>query len=182
MAPPDKQRPELATPASGDSCRSAKCNDILNSHPNPRRQVPDWRLHRRGGFESVTEKHRLAVELSDYAEPVEVLHIGDHDPSGAHLFLAMAEDVQAFMHWPVTFTRLAVIPEPIKALALPTAPAKSTDRRALDGETCQAEAIPPDVLSAIVLDAIESRLDRSAYDNVLERELAARQELAEPLR
>jgi hypothetical protein len=43
-----------------------------------------------GGFESVTEKRALALDLSQYAEPVEVLHIGDHDPSGAHLFLALA--------------------------------------------------------------------------------------------
>ena len=26
----------------------------------------------------------------------EVLHIGDHDPSGVHVFSSMAEDVQAF--------------------------------------------------------------------------------------
>jgi superfamily II DNA or RNA helicase len=49
-----------------------------------------------GGFESVTDKHRLAVDLADDGRPTEVLHIGDHDPSGAHLFLALAEDVQAF--------------------------------------------------------------------------------------
>jgi hypothetical protein len=135
-----------------------------------------------GGFESVTEKHKLAVELSDYAEPVEVLHIGDHDPSGAHLFLAMAEDVQAFADWPITFTRLAVIPEQIEELALPTAPAKATDRRAFEGETCQAEAIPPDVLAAIVLDAIQSRLDQSAFDEVIERELAMQLDLDGRLR
>ena len=64
-----------------------------------------------GGFESVTEKHELALDLSGYGEPVEVLHIGDHDPSGAHLFLALAEDVEAFglrYGLEVTFTRLAV--------------------------------------------------------------------------
>jgi hypothetical protein len=50
-----------------------------------------------GGFESVTEKHRLAEDLTaEDCRPAEVLHIGDHDPSGAHLFLALAEDVQAF--------------------------------------------------------------------------------------
>ena len=49
-----------------------------------------------GGFESVTEKHRLAVDMADDGRPTEVLHIGDHDPSGAHLFVALAEDVQAF--------------------------------------------------------------------------------------
>ena len=97
------------------------------------------------------ERHREASlrarALTSYGEPVEVLHIGDHDPSGAHLFLALAEDVKAFA-WrydlDVTFTRLAVTPDQIEALALPTAPPKATDNRAFEGETCQAEAIPPD--------------------------------------
>jgi hypothetical protein len=35
-----------------------------------------------GGFESVTEKYRLAKELAERDRPTEVLHIGDHDPSG----------------------------------------------------------------------------------------------------
>jgi hypothetical protein len=49
-----------------------------------------------GGFESVTEKHGFAEELSYDDRPSEVLHIGDHDPSGAHLFLALKEDIEAF--------------------------------------------------------------------------------------
>jgi hypothetical protein len=137
-----------------------------------------------GGFESVTEKHRLAVELSNHSEPVEVLHVGDHDPSGTHLFLALAEDVEAFgdgYGLAITFTRLAVTPEQITALALPTAPAKESDDRAFEGATCQAEAIAPDVLAGILQDAIDERLDRGAYDEVLARELEIKAELVQKL-
>ena len=133
-----------------------------------------------GGFESVTEKHQLALELSEYGAPVEVLHIGDHDPSGAHLFLSLAEDVKAFGHFyglEVTFTRLAVTPAQIVELALPTAPAKRTDTRAFDGATCQVEAIAPDELANLVRDAVAIRLDEDAYDEVIERELGIREEL-----
>ena len=133
-----------------------------------------------GGFESVTEKHALALDLSEYSEPVEVLHIGEHDPSGAHLFLALAEDVEAFGEeylLDVTFTRLAVTPEQIEELALPTAPPKATDKRAFRGVTCQAEAIAPDELAAIVGSAIRVRLDDEAFNAVLERELAIRDDL-----
>ncbi len=49
-----------------------------------------------GGFDSVTEKHAFAVEIANDGRPTEVLHIGDHDPSGAHMFIALAEDVEAF--------------------------------------------------------------------------------------
>ena len=58
-----------------------------------------------------------------------VLRIGDHDPSGAHLFIALAEDVSAFaetlMSIPVEFTRLAVVPSQIEEMGLSasTAPA-----------------------------------------------------------
>lgn len=48
-----------------------------------------------GGFDSLTAKHDLAQELG-LAECAEVLHIGDHDPSGVHRLLGLSEvtDVQ----------------------------------------------------------------------------------------
>ena len=115
-----------------------------------------------GGFDSVTAKQALARDLANHPR-AEVMHVGDHDPSGWHLFASLAEDVTAFVealggNSPV-FSRLAVIPEQAQELNLPTAPAKVTDRRAFDGETVQAEAIPPDVLSEIVREAITSRQD-----------------------
>jgi hypothetical protein len=138
-----------------------------------------------GGFESVTEKHGFAAEIAADPRSLEVLHIGDHDPSGAHLFLALSEDVKAFavdLGGAVTFTRLAVTPEQVSALRLPTAPAKPTDDRAFVGATCQAEAIAPDVLADIVCNAIEGRIDRAAYERVLKRERKVQRELARRLR
>jgi hypothetical protein len=49
-----------------------------------------------GGFESTTERYNFAAQLVDQSRPTEVLDIGDHDPSGAHKYLAFAEDVEAF--------------------------------------------------------------------------------------
>jgi hypothetical protein len=63
-----------------------------------------------GGFDSTTERHRFAAGLADHDRATEVLDIGDHDASGAHKFLAMMEDIQAFtreLGGEVTFTRLA---------------------------------------------------------------------------
>jgi hypothetical protein len=76
------------------------------------------------------------------------------------------------------FTRLAVTPEQITELALPTAPPKATDRRSFEGEvTTQVEAIPPDVLVEIISDAIATRLDKGAYDAVLAKEKRAKAQL-----
>jgi hypothetical protein len=116
----------------------------------------------------------LAQTLSEFPG-AEVLHIGDHDPSGIHVFSSMAEDVQAFgagldaFILPV-FTRLAVAPEQILELSLPTAPAKETDRRSFEGETTQVEAMPPDILVEIVRESITSRIDADAYESVLAEE------------
>jgi hypothetical protein len=137
-----------------------------------------------GGFDSTTAKYDLAQTLAAF-QSSEILHIGDHDPSGIHVFSSMAEDVRAFAaslgHAIPQFTRLAVTPEQIIELSLPTAPAKETDRRSFEGETTQVEAIPPDVLEAIIRSAITSRIDRTAYDAVLAAEERTKAQLRRTL-
>jgi hypothetical protein len=39
-----------------------------------------------GGFDSMTDKEKFARQLIDHDRPTDVLHIGDHDPSGATCF------------------------------------------------------------------------------------------------
>jgi hypothetical protein len=133
-----------------------------------------------GGFDSVTEKHAFAAELARHSRPTEVLSIGDQDGSGVWMFAAYLEDVEAFtreLGGEATFTRLAVTPEQVREFNLPTAPPKPTDRRAFRGQTCQAEALAPDVLAGILRDAIEARIDRRALDRVLRHERQVRREL-----
>jgi hypothetical protein len=141
-----------------------------------------------GGFESLTGIYKFAEEIwlsaAQEKRPTEVLHIGDHDPSGTHIFLAFQEDVEAFtrdLGGEATFTRLAVIPEQIERYRLPTAPPKKGDKRAFTGETCQAEALAPDDLAAILREAIEARIDQRIYESVLRRERAVRRELIRKL-
>src|SRR5262249_24868353 len=138
-----------------------------------------------GGFESTTERHEFASQLADEDRPTEVLHIGDHDPSGAHMFLAFAEDVEAFareLGGEVTFTRLAVTPDQIAAYGLPTTPPKKDDKRAFTGQTCQAEGLAPSDLADIVRSAIEERIDQDVLDRVLKREKLERGKLRRILR
>ena len=66
-----------------------------------------------------------------------------------------------------------------QSMGLPTAPAKETDNRAFEGETVQAEAIPPDRLSAILRDAIEARQCEEARAHLLDQEEAERAALVE---
>jgi hypothetical protein len=133
-----------------------------------------------GGFESTTDRHKFAAALASHDRLTEVLDIGDHDPSGAHKFLAMMEDIQAFtreLGGEVTFTRLAVTPAQITQYGLETAPPKATDKRAFRGRTCQAEALAPDVLADILRHAIEQRIDHRVLDRVHKRERAEQRKL-----
>lgn len=139
-----------------------------------------------GGFDSVTVKHAQAIALG--AVPTTVLHIGDHDPSGVHVFSSLMEDLNGFIagysnvRHPVEFVRLAVTPEQAAEHALPSAPPKPTDHRSFAGnQTWQAEALPPDVLAEILEAAIRERLGRRAYNRVLRAEQALASELAELL-
>jgi hypothetical protein len=141
-----------------------------------------------GGFDSLTAKHDLAHELAAELETgmgAEILHLGDLDPSGEHLFTSLAEDVVAMCKSlcgaePV-FTRLAVTREQADRLALPTAPPKPTDKRQFTGNTVQCEAIDPATLSGILRDAIQARRDYDAGADVLALEAEMRAALVAKL-
>lgn len=133
-----------------------------------------------GGFDSLTCKHDMAAQFAE-AEHTAVLHLGDYDPSGVHMFSALAEDLGAFaagMGGSVEFHRLAVTAEQRDRHNLPTAPPKRTDRRAFaDTTTVQCEALPPDLLLQIVEDAVTERMDLGEYRAVLAEEKQLRAEL-----
>jgi hypothetical protein len=117
-----------------------------------------------GGFDSLTMKHDMAQQLQDDSV---VLHLGDYDPSGVHIFNSLVEDISA-LGAEAEFVRLAVTPEQVLALRLPTAPAKKTDNRSFDGnQTTQCEAISPPDLARIVEGAILEYTDLNAYQEAL---------------
>jgi hypothetical protein len=128
-----------------------------------------------GGFDSLTAKHDAAERIAGRDVPTLVLHVGDHDPSGLAMFNAVAEDVEAMAaeeYGEVSFERVAVTVEQIRRLNLPTAPAKAHDKRSVwvGGGTVQAEALPPDVLTAEVRQAVVSLIDLDALAEVQRQE------------
>jgi hypothetical protein len=118
-----------------------------------------------GGFDSTTIRKQIADRLRFTGKPAIVLHLGDYDPSGVSIFDAMAEDVKAYLQadapdLPATFRRVALTSEQVARYNLPTAPPKKSDSRSKGWtDTCQLEALPPDVLADIVREAIEESLD-----------------------
>lgn len=153
--------------------------------PQLRNAAAEWHVPvlSSGGFDSVTSKHRMAKRLA-VGGPAQILHLGDHDPSGVHMFSSLDEDLQAFLdHYggDVTMTRLAVTPAQVEAMDLPTAPPKRTDNRSFEGQTTQCEAIPPRTLRKIVQAAIAGRIAGDIYQQDRAMERTIRDDLAERL-
>jgi hypothetical protein len=141
-----------------------------------------------GGFDSITAKHDLAKEIAESVLPVRLLHVGDHDPSGVHMYNALDEDVRGFLKRfkpdaPVVSERVAVLPEHVERFRLQTAPAKTGDNRSFNGvgadptATVQAEALAPDDLAGLVVAALRSGWDERASARLAEREEDERERL-----
>jgi hypothetical protein len=81
----------------------------------------------------------------------------------------------------VTFTRVAVNPDQITSMQLPTRPTKRTDSRAKTwtGDSVELDAIPPNALRNLVQSAIESHLPPDHLAQITRVERIERQTLAE---
>ena len=141
-----------------------------------------------GGFDSVTAKHDLAKEIAASERPVRLLHIGDYDPSGVHLFSSLDEDVRAFLmrlnpNVRISCKRVAILPEHVARFRLQTAPAKTTDNCSFDGigadtrATVQAEALSPSDLATLVEAALRNGWGQDVADRLAEREGDERERL-----
>lgn len=129
------------------------------------------RAYTSGGFDSLTAKKDLADRIVMVEKPAIILHLGDYDPSGVSIFDSVAEDVTAFveadrLHGQVTvdFHRIALTRDQVVEYDLPTAPPKvSTHSRNWNGDTCQLEALPPNVIAEILKAALWQHIDPSKF-------------------
>lgn len=139
-----------------------------------------------GGFSSLTAVRDIVNRAVLWQGTTVLLHVGDFDPSGVAIFESIAEDVSAFVERDryvartrIMSQRVALTAEQVAAYDLPTAPAKASDGRSKSwtGETCQLEALAPDVLAEIVEAAILEHFDIDVLHHTLERERGDRAEL-----
>ena len=113
------------------------------------------------GYCSETFAHEMACAINAAGKPVVVYQLGDHDPSGVGAWADFQKMRRFAPAAEVEFTRLAVTPEQIETMALPTRPTKSTDTRArsFTGESVEVDAIPAPVLRSLLAEAIERHVD-----------------------
>ncbi len=137
-----------------------------------------------GGFDGLARTYDAAVRAMEGGRKTVVLHLGDYDPSGEHLFNALPEDMSAFAEAAgaeVEFERVAVTPNRSPPTTCRRPPPKATDRRSFSGTATQAEALPPDILAAVVREAVEAHRDPVVHRRMLEREEVERRAIREHL-
>lgn len=123
-----------------------------------------------GGFSSISFAHDAAEyvnnNIDEYLDMV-VIYIGDHDPAGVLIDVALERELRTHLgpDRRMTFRRLAITEEQIKVHDLPTKPRKASDKRAMHIDVAvEAESMPAHVLRALVREAIEDYLPPDALE------------------
>jgi hypothetical protein len=121
------------------------------------------------GYCSETFAYDMAQAIEASRKPTYVYQLGDHDPSGVGAWQDFQRKVSGFIpDADVTFERLAVTPEQIVDLDLPTRPTKASDTRARNftGGSVEVDAIPAPTLRVLLSDAIEQHIDLDALRQI----------------
>lgn len=113
------------------------------------------------GFSSETFLYETADDINREGRPAVIYHLGDHDRDGVRAWEDIQRKMRGFVDDDIdlTFERIAVTPEQITALDLPTRPDKTSSGF---GDCVEVDAIPSSVLRDLVRDAIESWIDLEA--------------------
>ncbi len=120
-----------------------------------------------GGFTSIS----LAFQAADYinsrrdGKPVVILYIGDYDPAGVLIDVALEQELRQHLLSDIdmTFSRIGITAAQIEQYDLPSTPRKAGDRRSLHvNETVEAEALSAHILRTLLRAEIEKLLPDNA--------------------
>ena len=132
------------------------------------------------GYPSLSYLYEAAEAIVNRGKPAYLYYLGDWDPSGVDITRSVEQGIREFApEARIVFERVAVTPQQIDELRLPTRPTKSTDSRSRNftGESVEVDAIPPAVLRSLVRGCIEKHIDRRALARTRKIEGAERETL-----
>ena len=104
-----------------------------------------------------------------------LFYLGDHDPSGEDMVRDIGDRLAMF-GVNVEVEKLALTMEQIQQYAPPPNPAKTTDSRfakyaeEFGSESWEVDALPPDVLDALIRDAFDGIVDTTAMEEIKAQE------------
>lgn len=105
-----------------------------------------------------------------------LFYLGDFDPSGEDMVRDIGDRLTAVFGVTLTVEKLALTMEQVRQYNPPPNPAKRTDPRSRDFirrhgvSSWEVDALPPDVLNAIIREAFAGVIDVEAMKKVLDRE------------
>ena len=119
------------------------------------------------GYPSLSYLFEAAETIKAQQRPVCLYYFGDHDPSGIDIPRKVEADLrQMAPRAEIYFERVAVTPQQIRNLRLPTRPTKTTDSRAkrFRGRSVEVDAIPAHTLRQIAEQCIRQHIDTHQLD------------------
>jgi hypothetical protein len=132
------------------------------------------------GYPSLRFLHSAAEMIRAEGKPAFLYYLGDHDPSGLDITRVVEKGIREFApEADITFERVAVNPDQIAALALPTRPTKTSDSRSkgFEGGSVEVDATPPAELRRLAEGCITCHIDPDAYWKLRDVEAAERETL-----
>ncbi|MCL2007416.1 MAG: hypothetical protein FWG77_04960 [Treponema sp.] len=126
------------------------------------------------------------TEKAEQGRECIIFYLGDHDPSGTDIDRMIIERMGTFGAT-VTVNRIALTMSQIKKYKLPPYPAKEKDKRfekykAKHGtRSWELDALKPEILDALITNAIEMNLDQKLYDQAIEKQEQERKRILDLL-
>ncbi len=112
---------------------------------------------------------RLRKHIRESQQKVIILHLGDHDPSGKDMTRDIRDRLSEFSYCTIEVKRLALNMDQITEYNPPPNPAKITDSRAeayiaeFGDESWELDALTPEVMSALIENAVLEVRDEDAW-------------------
>jgi hypothetical protein len=128
-------------------------------------QIWDVPLMVTRGFSSLSFLHTAAEVIAEVGKPSFLYYFGDRDPSGVAIDRKIEQELRAMAPGAeIHFERVAVTPEQVVTLNLPTRPTKTSDSRSrgFEGESVEVDAIDPDSLRMLVRRCVADHIDDRA--------------------
>jgi hypothetical protein len=115
------------------------------------------------GYSSLTFLYEAAENIKyqqKNGKQVYIYQFGDHDPSGVNAGEKIHETLRLLCDG-IIYERIALTPEQITKYNLQTRPTKKSDTRSkgFNDESCELDALPPDVLRGLIRNCIEQHIN-----------------------
>lgn len=131
------------------------------------------------GFSSITFAYQAAMRANDHpTDRLTYIYFGDYDPAGVLIDRSVQNELEEHLTKLLHFDRVGITEEQIVEYDLPTKPRTENSKRSAHiTETVECEAMPIQIISQLLTDALEKYLPEGGLERAAETNRQAREEL-----